>query len=333
MATAALGLTDKQIDIRKTGIGASEAPDIVLAGGITTYARKVGDADPFEGNSLTEFGHRVERVIGEAWTERHPGVRIYTPGTLRHPEHSWALASPDRVVAPAGLGRPARDTWEQLLEIKTVFFSGSDFGEGIDEIPDRHLVQVQWQLEVVGLEEATLVALVNGDYREYPVHRDREMGALLLAEVGRFWHENVLARVPPPVNGSDAYTAFLRRRHPRDTIPAIPETPELREIVDRLRAAKEALKQAEAFEAEAANELRAIVGDAAGVEGLCTYRANKDSQKTDWEAMARSLYATLAKAMPHAPTDDQELRAFDEILSEFTTTKPGARVLRLSKEK
>ena len=235
------------------------------------------------------------------------------------------------MVAPAGLGRPARDTWEQLLEIKTVFFSGSDFGEGIDEIPDRHLVQVQWQLEVVGLEEATLVALVNGDYREYPVHRDREMGALLLAEVGRFWHENVLARVPPPVNGSDAYTAFLRRRHPRDTIPAIPETPELREIVDRLRAAKEALKQAEAFEAEAANELRAIVGDAAGVEGLCKY-PREQGFREDPGGDGRLARRHARQGHASRPHRRPGASAFDEILSEFTTTEPGARVLQALEE-
>jgi predicted sulfurtransferase len=86
MAATALGLSEKQQAMRATGVGASEVWD-VLQGGITTYARKVGEAEPFEGNSLTEFGHRIERTIAEAWADRHPGVRIYTPGTLRHREH------------------------------------------------------------------------------------------------------------------------------------------------------------------------------------------------------------------------------------------------------
>lgn len=314
MATTALGLSEKQQQLRLTGVGASEVFD-VLQGGITTYARKVGDAEPFEGSTLTEFGHRIERVIGEAWLERHPGVRIYTPGTLRHPEHDFALASPDRVVARPGLGRPARADWLSLLEIKVVFFSSAEYGEGADEIPEHHIVQVQWQHEVCDTEDATLVALVNGDYREYPVKRDREMGGLLLEVVGRFWREHVLARVPPPVDGSAAYTEYLRRRHPRDAAPALPATPELRDLVARVREAKAALKRAEEAETLATNGLRAALGDAAGVDGLCTYRSNKDSQKTDWEAVASVL---------HAPAD---------LVAQHTTTRPGARVLRLSKGK
>lgn len=311
MATPALGLSEKQQALRATGIGASEVWD-VLNGGIVTYARKIGEAEAFEGSSLTEFGHRIERVIAEAWTERHPGLRVYTPGTLRHPQHEWALASPDRVVAPLGEGRPARDAWLQVLEIKTVFFSSSEYGEGADEIPERHLVQVAWQQEVCNIEEATLVALVNGDYREYPLHRDRELGALLLQEVGRFWRENVLARVPPPVDGSEAYSNYLKRRHPREAGPMLPATDEAREIVARLRETKIALAQAETLEAEAANQLRALIGDAAGIDGLCSWKQNA-SGGTDWRGLAESLN----------PTPEQ-LAAF---------ARPGARVLRLQTQK
>lgn len=327
MATTALGLSEKQQQIRLTGIGASEVFD-VLQGGITTYARKVGEAEPFEGSSLTEFGHRIERVIGEAWSERHPGVRIYTPGTLRHPNHEWALASPDRVVAALGQGRPAREDWQSLLEIKTVFFSGGDFGEGADEIPEKYLVQVQWQQEVCNLEEATLVALVNGDYREYPIHRDREIGGMLLEVVGRFWNENVLARIPPAVTGSKAYTEYLRHRYARDLAPALPASPELGDLVAKLRETKAALKAAEEAEVLAGNQLRAALGDAAGVEGLCTYKSNKDSAKTDWEAVALDL--ALAECGGDAKVAAKVLAARAE---KFTTTKPGARVLRLAKEK
>jgi predicted phage-related endonuclease len=288
MATTALGLSDKQQAMRESGVGASEVFD-VLNGGIATYARKVGEAEPFEGNSLTEFGHRIERVIGEAWTERHPGVRIYTPGTLRHPDHGWALASPDRVVAKLGQGRPARADWLSLLEIKTVFFAGGDFGEGADEIPEKYLTQVAWQQEITGLEDATLVALVNGDYREYPIARDRELGGMLLDVVGRWWKEHVLARVPPPVDGSKAYTEYLRRRHPGVKAPPLPATPELRDLVAKLREAKQATKAAEEHERQLSNLLRAAIGDAEGVEGLCTYRFVKGSTCTTTREPGRQL--------------------------------------------
>lgn len=313
MATSALGLSEKQVLLRQQGVGASEVFD-VINGGIVTYARKVGEAEPFEGNSLTEFGHRGERILGEAWVDRHQaeGVRIYTPGTLRHKDHDWALASPDRVVARPGAGRPAREDWLRLLEMKWVFFSGGEYSE--EEVPEKHLVQVQWQLEVTDMAEATLVACVNGDYREYPISRDRELGGMLLEVVGRFWHDNVLACVPPPVTGSEAYTAYLKRRHPRDSAPPLPATPELRDLVAKVKEAKEALKIAEEAESLVVNQLRAQLGDAAGVEGLCTWRSNKDGVKVDWEAFAAACNRS-------------------DLLPKFTTIKPGARVLRFAKEK
>ena len=316
--TATLGLSSRDQAARATGIGASEVAPVlgIVPGAIDVYARKVGEAPDFEGNDMTEFGHRIEDVIGDGYVARHPGIRIYKPGTLRHRQHEWALATPDRVVAPPGLGRPAREDWRDLLEIKTVFFSGGDYGEaGTGEIPEKHLVQVAWQMAVADMPHATLVALVNGSYREYPVKRDPELEGLLLQAVEKFWVDHVLARVPPPIDGSDAYEAYLRRRHPKDVSPAIPATPEAEEVVRWLREAKEAKAQAEQMEADAKQQLLALIGDAAGVEGLCSFKANKDSTKIDWEGIAKVL------------TPDPGL------IAQFTTTKPGARVLRLSKEK
>lgn len=315
-----LGLSARDVSTRATGIGASEVAKVlgIVPGAIDVYAQKVGEAPDQDAGELAEFGHRIEDVIGDAYVARHQGIRIYKPGTLRHPRHPWALATPDRVVAPPGIGRPARESWTDILEIKTVFFSGSEYGEaGSGEIPEKHLVQVAWQMAVADMPHATLVALVNGSYREFPVVRDPELEGLLLQAVERFWTDHVLARVPPPIDGSDAYEAYLRRRHPRDVAPVLPRTPEAEEVVARLRAAKAATAAAEKAEAEAKQQLLALIGDAAGIEGCCTYRSNKDGTKTDWEGVAR------------------EAGASPDLIQKFTTTKPGARVLRLatSKEK
>lgn len=335
MSATSLGLSEKQQQLRMTGVGASEVWD-VLNGGILTYARKVGEAEPFEGNSLTEFGHRIERVIAEAYAERHPGVRVFTPGTLRHPTHEWALATLDRVVAPPGIGRPARAQWIGGLEIKVSFFSDSDYGEGADDVPEKYAVQVQWQMEVADLEQVTLVALVRGDYREYPIKRDREMGAMLLAIVGRFWRDNVLARVPPPVDGSKAYTDYLRGRHPKEAGPVIAPTPEAVDVVARLRAAQAESKRAEKAEELVKQQLLQLVGDAAGIEGLCSFKANKDSERTDLDAAADGFIIRLCEnplSGGYSLPREKITALWAEVQRDFTIIKPGARVLRLSKEK
>jgi putative phage-type endonuclease len=323
MATTAIGLTEKQLAMRAAGVGASEVPAVVglVPGAIAVWERKVGLAPEQEQTSFMEFGHRIEEVIGDAYQARHPETRIYTPGTLRHAKHEWALATPDRVVAPPGLGRPAREVWQQLLEIKTVFFASREYGE--EEIPEKHLVQVQWQLEVADMTEATLVALVNGDYREYPVVRDREVGGLLLELVGKWWRDHVVAGAPPPPDGSPAYESYLRRRHPSELAPLLPATPEAEALVRRLKELKEAVKGAEAAEAIAKQELEQLLGDAAGIEGLCTWKANRPSLKTDWEAVARNVAAaTGIQPAQFAATVESQ-----------TITKAGARVLRLQTPK
>ena len=318
--SAALGLSERQLAMRSEGIGASEVGAVVgiVPGAVDVWLRKTGQAEPFVGNSLTEFGHRIERVMGEAWMERHgaEGVRIYTPGTLRHPLHSWAMASPDRVVARPGQGRPARADWLSLLEIKTVFWSGGDYGdEGTDQVPEKHLLQVAWQLAVTGLKSATLVALVSGDYREYPIARDLELEEMLLEQAGAWWQRHVVGGEPPPPDGSEAFAGYLRRRYPADMLPPLPATPELAELVGKVRDVKARLKAVESEEATLTAALKAAIGEAAGLDGLARWKRNKGSARTDWEAVAKAAGAP------------------DELVQKFTSSHPGARVLRLSKEK
>ena len=55
---------------------------------------------------------------------------------------------------------------------------------------------------------------------------------------------------------------------------------------------------------------------------LATYRANKDSQKTDWPKLALAL-------MSWADLDTDQMA---EWRNKYTDTQPGTRVLRLAKD-
>jgi len=336
-----LGLSEKQQAIRRTGVGASEVAAVVglhpTRKPIDVYLEKIGEAEPFEGNEYTEWGHRIERVVGEAWLDRHPGKSIFTPGTLRHPRFTFALASPDRIVVPPG--RRARDVWESLLEIKNVsVYQAGAFGEGVDgegenpndEVPEHMLVQVQWQLEVADLEKATLVPLIGGhDMREFPIVRDRELGAMLLDGVARFWADHVTKRVPPPVDGSASYAAFLRRRFPAETGPVLEPTPETETLVRRLREARAAEKRAKAEAEAAAQAVKVVLGKAAGIAGLCTWKANRPSEELKVEAAVEGFLCRLEE---EGFGRERARALWASVVRDFTTTKPGARVLRLTKE-
>jgi hypothetical protein len=54
-----------------------------------------------------------------------------------------------------------------------------------------------------------------------------------------------------------------------------------------------------------------MCGDAVGIEGVCTWKQNRASKKTDWQGLAIELGAS---------TDQIE---------KYTTEKPGARVLKV----
>jgi hypothetical protein len=85
------------------------------------------------------------------------------------------------------------------------------------------------------------------------------------------------------------------------------------------------IRALEAREKSVKDALYPILGDAEvviyGGEEAATYRANKDSEKTNWQALAERLIHDYAVT--------QELRDF--LLKSYTFTVPGARILRLSK--
>lgn len=331
MATTALGLSEKQKALRATGLGASEIP-IVL--GLSPFqapaelaAVKRGELPPFQGNEFTHWGTRLERTIADEWLEQHRAkgedVSIFTPPTLRHRTSEVVMATLDRVVVPEG--RRARDTWRAALEAKNVSaYRREEFGEGEDAIPEAFIVQVQTQLEVSELPEGFLATLIGGNqFREYRLERDPELGGNLVQFAEKWWADHIVQGLPVPVDGSRAAADFLRRRYPQEHGPMLDPSPEFEAMVAQVRAAKDALRAAEEAEAAAGNALRAAIGEAAGIAGLVTWKANKPSAKVEWEGVCRNLAVHFG--MPRAE--------FDALVASQTVTKPGARVLRLSKEK
>ncbi len=322
-AGSRLGLSEQQKALRATGLGASEVPTAL---GLNPWksaaelaAEKRGELEPTEAGEAALWGQRFERPIAEEFITRRRAeglaLSIFTPPTLRHPTSPILMATCDRVIVPEG--RRARSEWLAELEIKNLsMYRREEFGDAADDIPEPILVQVQVQLEVIGLEDAWLAVVLGGQsYQERPLKRDREMGGQLAAFVEEWWADHVVQGLACPVDGSDASSAYLRRRFPSNLGPAIDPTADLVELVEAARDAKTLLREAEAGESEAINALKAAIGEAEGITGLCTWKSNKPSRKTDWEAVAGAL---------HPPPD---------LVTLHTANRPGARVLRFATTK
>jgi hypothetical protein len=109
----------------------------------------------------------------------------------------------------------------------------------------------------------------------------------------------------------------------------LPATDEASALSVSLRLARLAEDSAAEKRAQYENALKALILDAGGIEGLCTWKANKPSVVVDWEATARELFEDMkVLRLPGGttPCDDVYLQS---VIKANTTTKPGARPFKL----
>ncbi len=307
-------LTPEQQAIRLTGIGASEIGAVAgldpYRKPIDVFATKLGLVPPFEGNRFTRWGQRLEAAIADAYAEEQD-VYLSSPGTLRHPKRAIMLATPDRLVHPVDNGY-ASGPATRVLQIKTASVRQEAYwGDGPDEVPDQYLAQVAWEMAVTDLPEADLAVLIGGnDDRLYRIPRDLELEGQLIEIGERFWRDHIVTQVPPPVDGTEQYSEYLKRRFPRDDRPLLPATDEALALLRTLCDQRTAREVAVYAEIATMNQLRAMIGDTAGIEDVATWRQARPSTVTDWEAVAVN---GVAKSK------------FKKLFKQFTKEKPGSR--------
>ncbi len=157
----------------------------------------------------------------------------------------------------------------------------------------------------------------NTDFRIYRFVRDMDLEDYILEGASRWWRDYVIADTPPPPSSE----LEARQRWPGHAPgKAIEADPTLVDLLRSLAAAKARVKATEAEEQAIKDQLMPRLADADTItwqgHNLATYRANKDSQRTDWRALVHHHW-------PVPPT---------ELVDQFTTVTPGPRVLRLTKE-
>jgi putative phage-type endonuclease len=283
-------LTAEQVAIRARGVGASEVAAIVGVSPHGTTAhdvwlRKVGLAEERE-NSAMRWGRRVEATIADWYADTY-GVTLTEPGTLVHPHHSWALATPDRIAEETG----------RLLEIKArAPWMRSHYGEpGTDRMLHADLVQVQWQMFVANAPSADLaVSFGTGEPVVYHASWDEILIEELIGRVQTFWYRYCVANVEPPATPAERLET-LAGRYPESYGETIAAPVEAARWVEQYRMARKAIQYAERQRDEARAELCAMLGDAEGLEGdgfRVTWKSTSPRRVVDWKGLAVSLGAT-----------------------------------------
>lgn len=281
-------LTTEQIERRRKGIGGSDAPSILgihpTRGPLSVFMSKAMRVDDdLDDEERIRWGNLLEPVIREEAARRLELSVTAPKDTFVHRDHEWMLGNVDGLLSDGSILETKNIDWMQARD---------KLGEpGTDAADYSHIVQVQHYMEVLDRDHARVAYLVGGnDLRIYEVPRDRELGALLVDQLGRFWRENVLADVPPPMHldSPSIVSEYLKLRYPRDNGEVLTAAGVVVDLLTELRSVKRAASQAKSREAVLSNEIRAVMGDASTLVcdfGKLTWKANKNG--------VRSLRATF----------------------------------------
>jgi putative phage-type endonuclease len=306
--------TDEWLAARREGIGSSDAAVIAGEKGslLALWGEKTGLAPKPEPDDATAemwaWGHRMEPLVAEAYTERTGRPLRRVNRLLQHPQTPWALASLDRVSAVKGERR--------IVELKVTDIDARFAG---DDLPGDVEAQIRHQMWVTGFDVAE-VAVLQRHWRLklFTIEVDDAYTADLVYLEREFWRQ-VEAREMPAVDGSENARRVLTQLHQRNSGQMLPPAADLDLLAEELRLAKAEAKAADDRQSTIENAIRAVIGDADGFEGSwgrVTWKRNADSTKTDWKAIGEELVERVSGAERV------------EILTRHTRVVEGPRVLR-----
>lgn len=216
---------------------------------VDVYFEKLGMPKPIDADKerLFKRGKRLEPVVLDM-LEDERGIEILTRGArYRDPGHPWMAAEIDAEAIV--------EDERVNIEVKTVHpFAADAFGEeGSDEIPIGYAAQATFGQMVTGRHRTLFAVLVGADnLTTYWLDRDDDTVRGIRQKAVDFWHNHVLAHVPPdPILIEDVYRLMRR-----DVDIVAEATPEIVNLIQRFNQAK----QMATSYAEGADELKFQIG-------------------------------------------------------------------------
>ena len=276
------------------------------------WLEKTGQGADFAQNAAMRAGSAFESAILKMYAED-------TDSKLEHVD-GYSLVTCEKYPRIGA----SLDGWNHTLgcpvDAKNIRWKNEKWGDAwTSDFPEYYKTQLQVQMMVTGAKFAHLAVMFSGqDFCIYTMEYDEELAQRILDASEAFW-PYVESGEMPEVSGSDAASSYIKDRYAEGTPDKEKEADEdLKKYVADYKAATAAETAAKAKKAEAANRIKVFMGEATIVPGWCTWKNNKDSQETDWEAVAREAMEQLDSAARVA------------IVANHTATKKGARQLRIT---
>lgn len=327
--------TPAQLEERRYSLGASEVPAVLglskYSSPLDIFLRKTGKVRDTGTSAPAEWGLLLENVIAKKYADTH-GVSLILGEKTVHPSEPWMTATPDRLVLKGwGEKFTDADSIDRGLELKNRNAHVAHlFGEsGTDIMPMDIAAQCHWSMLVTQLETWDVAVLIGGnDWRWYRLHRDTEIEATIHEKAHEFWHSHVLADLPPAIDGSESWTKYIHEKFAKHTEVMLEADENMVMLLRGLAEAKAVVKDGELLVTRAENEVKMLIGDAAGIiapDGTkATWKRTKDSTGVDYQSLAfeLALKAGLSAAAQKALADTYTV-----------VTRPGSRRLLISTPK
>jgi predicted phage-related endonuclease len=348
-----MGLTSEQLAERRSYLGGTDAAALAgvnppaWAQPIDVYLDKLGLAPERQQSSAMRMGDLLEPIVAQLFTEATGLRQRRTSRPVRSRRWPWMGGHLDR-WAEDGLPFEAkwamgRDEWGPGLGSGTpeapVLIPAPGDPEYQPRVPLRYAVQVQHYLAVTNRPTGYLAVLLGwGDFRWYALHRDEVMIGQLVELETRFWHDNVLAQVPPEPDGSESYGRHLRRAYANDDGLEAVATPEQQALLAALHDARQQAEAHAKLVATLEQQLQDSMGTTAKLVApgaTVTWRQNKPTLRVQWEALAlelmRQLRGQLTPEWQVPPTKKAQAELVRQVARdlELASEEPGARPFRV----
>lgn len=305
--------------VRRQGLGGS---DIAAILGLDdhrdpfgVYQEKTGQLSPTVPTFRMKLGKYCERGIIHCYTDLTGRPTEFLDLLQVHPERPWMLYTPDAVCTQEKRG----------VDAKLVQWDQRDlWGEGPDDIPFRAQLQGHWYMAAMDYPVWDFIAIIDAQPRIYSIHRDLEIEAYILGRAEAFWRDHILAGKPPRIGSSESSARYLRERFPRHREVIRPANLAEVRMLEQYAGFRVTFDQMTTEKKGLENAIKQAIGEDAGLAwsgGRFTWKRTKDSQTTDWRALAQSLMGDRT---------EEEQKALAQA---FTTPEAGVRRMDFRLEK
>lgn len=275
---------------KQLGIGGSDAGSVIglnpYKSAYTLWAEKTGKIPEFEGNLITEVGSYLEAFVAELFT-KETGKQVRRKNRiLVNTDYPFAFADVDRLV----VGEKA------LLEIKTTNSLPAIKKIRNKEYPEQWYAQMTHYLAVSGLEKAYLAVLIEcREFKIFELDRDEAEISALMGVEEKFW-SNVQTNTPPPADGLESTSKTITALYPDSNTDNVNLYSYQTELA-RYMELSEQIKNLEQAKEEAANKVKAFLGEAG--------KGESDRYRVSWTSSERRTFDSkrFAKENPDINMD------------------------------